>query len=224
MRFYIGCEIEAVPNWRDILPPVTAPANYKNPEKIAAYIADMTDKLEFGDAAKGSLSGMISRAVLITPGAAGDPAAPDTPELLTENGQPKIVLDTSGPGAGPEALEYMMSAAEVHTVTDLENLAIFGIDIRRNARLMALQYIHTGHSLPYHLHWAVDFEADFGYNRVPGFVDPLHVLFGRASDWRGKESARDPIAAGLRLGLPVDPEDAESMAVFAFQLLARLGL
>lgn len=217
MRFYIGCELNAVPNWEEILPPISAPSNYKDPKKIAAYIADRRDKLEQGEAAEGSLTGVVERAVVIMPGKKGDKVGPDMDEELTENGQPKVVFDVTGGPIGTTVLNGILAEAGADTNREaLKNIVIFGCNIHRNVRLMAIDYINCGEVLPFNLHWAVDFDPEFKYNCIPGFVDPVSVLFG--------SSSTDAVAAGKRFGLPVDPNDAQSMALLAFHLARRLGM
>jgi hypothetical protein len=207
----------AVPNWEEILPPISAPSNYKDPKKIAAYIAERRDKLEQGEAAEGSLTGTVMRAVVITPGKKGDKVALDADEELTENGQPKVIHDTTGRLVSSEVLNGILAECGADTHPEaLKNIVIIGCNIHRNLRLMALDYIAVEEALPFSLHWAVDFDPNFKYNRVPGFVDPVSILFG--------SSSTDPVAAGKRFGIPVDPSDAQSMALLAFHLAKRLGM
>jgi len=217
VRFYVGCELNAVPNWEEILPPISAPSNYKDPVKIAAYIAERRDKLAGGEAAEGPLTGMVTRAVVITPGQKGDKVGPDLDEELTENGQPKVIHDTTGRLVSSAVLNGILAECGADTHPEaLKNVVVIGCNIRRNLQLMALDYIAIEGTLPFALHWAVDFDPEFKYNRVPGFIDPISILFG--------SSSVDPVAAGKRFGLPVDPADAQSLALLAFHLSKRLGM
>jgi hypothetical protein len=206
MIYYIGCEFAPVPNWRDILPPILAPSNYKDQGKIAAYIATKEAELEQGKAATQALTGSISRVLVI---GSDEKQSPETLHDFNVSGTP-------GP-PGSKALEFILEhSGALVKPSRLQEVVISGVDIRRAVRLMALDYISANGSLPLALHWALGMDPKFRYNRIPGFIDPVSILFG--------SSAEDTEAAGRRFGLPVIAGNAESLALFAFHMTKRLSL
>ena len=207
MRYYIGEELTAADNWEDVFPPIEAPRNYKDPQKIAEYIERRKYELATGEASMNPLTGNVTRVVAIK----------------NKADDIDVVFDEAGAGIGAKFLDWFLKDTGMDTdPTLLKEQLVVGCNVRRDLRLMAIEYIFVNGSLPFSLWWALDLEADFRYNQIPGFIDPLSAIFGTSST--------DMAAAGRRFGLVEDPEakeenlDAEARAVLAYQLAKRMGL
>ena len=182
-------------NWKDYVGEIKPPVNYKDPAKIAAYITKRTEELQ-ETANKHPLSGSIHRAVIVKDG--------------------KSVFDETGQCVGTKFLEFIFKDSGLQTdATKKDSLLVSGCYIRVALRLAALDYITINGSLPFALHWALEMDPDFRYNRMPGFMDPVSTLAGT--------SVYGPAAVAKRFKLPVNAEDAESLAILTSQLAARIG-
>jgi hypothetical protein len=204
-NLYLGFEFAPLQNWQDILPAPKAPINYKDPVKIQAYIDARLVELEQGKAATELLSGRVSRAVVLG--------------RTTESGDLTKLLDIMDMHAGHRTLQFI---TEFDGCTGSEQLGLFGYRIHRATRLMALDAMFDAKdvSLAYcwaAYRWALDLDYDFRYGQMPGYIDPVSVLFG--------SSDADLPAVCRRTGLPLVTEqsDAEEMATFAFGLAHKMG-
>jgi len=173
---------------------VKIPSNYKDPAKIAAYANKRSEELH-RSADKHSLAGSISRAVVIK--------------------DSKKVFDEAGLFVGNKFLDFIFKDSKLSADSTVkDHLLVVGCSMHTAIRMAALDYIAINGSLPFSLHWALELDPEFRYNRIPGFMDPVSVLAG--------SSTYGPTAVARRFKLPVDENDAESLAVLASQLAARL--
>lgn len=196
MRYYCGFEFTAVAGWASYVGEVKAPSNYKDAAKIAMYINKRREELE-ETASKHPLAGHIHRAVVIKDG--------------------KTVFDEAEQLTGAKFLEFIFKDSKLNVdSTKRDTLLVVGCNMHVAMRMAALDYITVNDQLPFALHWALELDPEFRYNRVPGFMDPVSVLAG--------SSTHGPEAVARKFGLPVNVDDAESLAVLASQLAARLGL
>ena len=195
MRYFCGFEFVALPGWEAYVGEVKHPSNYKDPEKIALYINSRMEELS-ATANTHPLAGGIRRAVIIKDGA--------------------NVFDEVGQFVGTKFLEFIFkdSGLQIDS-TKRASLLVAGCYIRTALRMSALEYISINGTLPFALHWALEIDPDFRYNRMPGFMDPVSVFAG--------SSTHGPAAVANRFKLPVNIDNAESLAVLTSQLSARLG-
>lgn len=208
MRYYIGTELSAADDWESIYPPIEAPRNYRDPQKIAEYIERRKYELATGEAAMNPLTGRVTRVVVIK----------NKPDETQDT-----VFDEANLSVGAKFLDWFLKDTGMDVdPAKLKDQLVIGCNVRRDLRLMAIEYIFVNGSLPFSLWWALDLEADFRYNQIPGFIDPLSAIFGTSST--------DMAAAGRRFGLVEDSEDtepdldAEARAILACQLAKRMGL
>jgi len=196
VRYYCGFEFAPLDDWQSYVGEVRAPSNYKDQAKIADYISRRIDELS-RDAETHPLAGSLSRAVVVKDG--------DT------------VFDERS-FVGVKFLEFISkdSGLDKNPATTKDNLLIVGYKMHTAARLAALEYIAVNGALPFALHWALELDPEFRYNRIPGYMDPVSVLSG--------SSTHGVAAVAKKFGLPVNQEEAESLAVVASQLASRLGL
>lgn len=194
---YVGFEFAPVEGWEEILPTPKAPANWKDPVKIEAHIARKLDELRDGKAGTEPLSGSVSRIHVLA--------------VKTESKHREAAgLDVEGHHVGAEFYDWFCKSVPARRPT------LVGLKIRRAMRLIALDVISTKGSVA-EMAWALEFYSQYQYNTVPGYIDPLSILFG--------SSDTDLDGACRRLGLPVeDPSDATAMALLAARLGKRLGL
>ena len=194
--FAVGCEYEPIDGWTGVLPAITAPKNYKDTKKIAAYIDNAVEELRMGKAATDPVVGSIVKAVIID-----------------EN--EKVIHEGGGALAGAGALMALSAR---------KNGIIFGLKLRRMVRLMALDFALNDGEIPTKAQWAVNLDPKFQYNRglnphtsQGGFIDPVSVLFG--------SSDTDLHAVARRTGYADKaPDNALDMATFALKLGGLLGL
>lgn len=220
MRLYIGTALKAVDNWQTIHPPIIAPGNYKKPESIAKYVEEETAKLHAGGAAEKTLTGEIDHAVVLQVGSASTEkekhyvreGVSDSGEIAND-GDPQVIYQGSG---GMELLTFIMERTGLLLdAKKRDSLVLVGCKLKKSMRLAALDWMtrRSDTMLPFSMAWAVEMHTggEFTYNGVPGYIDPLSVLFG--------SSRTDVGAAARRLGQPEpDEPDAMSMAHFAYWL------
>jgi len=205
MLYYIGCTFAPINNWEDYVD-IRAPRNYKDPAKIAAYVAERKQELAGGKAAISPMTGAIADVAIIKK---------LTPDTQTDKTWKDEVAQCKGPLSGAKALEFIQNDSGLITSPSaLSKLVIVGCEMLEMVAIMAVEYIEANHMLPYNLQWLVNFHPSFKYNETPGFVDPARLLFGHDVDMR---------LAGARFGLP-PPTTATDKAVLAVQLGRRLGL
>ena len=194
MRYYCGFEFAPLDDWQSYVGEVRAPSNYKDGAKIAAYINKRLAELE-ETAARHALAGTISRAVVVRDG--------------------KTAFDEKDQFVGTKFLEYIHKDSDWEVDTSRkDNIVIVGCYMHSAARMAAIDYMKVNGSLPFGLQWALEMDPDFRYNRVPGFMDPISVIAG--------SSTHGATAVAKAFGLPVNENDAESLAVLAAQLGNRL--
>lgn len=194
MRYYCGFEFAALDDWQSYVGEVKAPKNYVDPVKKATYINKRLVELA-ETAAQHPLAGSIHRAVVVKDG--------------------KTDFDEKGQFVGTKFLEYIYKdSGWSKSSTAKDSLVIVGCNMHLAARIAAIDYMKVNGSLPFALHWTLEQDSDFRYGRVPGFMDPVSVIAG--------SSTHGPAAVAKVFGLPVDENDAESLAVLAAQLGARL--
>ncbi len=197
MNLYLGFEFAPVEGWEHIMPSPQAPSNYKDPVKIQAYVEKAIDKLRDGKAAIDPLCGTIKRAVV----------------LRVVKKEIEKVLDTADNGEEPGTqLCCHFGKGMLSVLRDVGVLA--GYKIHRAMRLAVIEAIAAGWPVSREELWMLDADPDFRYNRMPGYVDPVSLIFG--------SSDVDLIAVARRMGLQPPKDDAESMATFAVALMDRI--
>ncbi|KKN28032.1 hypothetical protein LCGC14_0858440 [marine sediment metagenome] len=194
---YVGFEFAPVEGWEEILPAPKAPSNWKDPEKIEAHIARKLDELRDGKAGTEPLSGSVSHIHVLA--------------VKTESKHHEAAgLDVEGHHVGAEFYDWFCKNVPARRPV------LVGLKIRRAMQLIALDVISTRGSVA-EMGWALGLGSQYQYNALPGYIDPLSVLFG--------SSDTDLDGACRRLGLPTeDPGDAVSMALLAVRLGKQLGL
>lgn len=230
MRFYLGFEYGAIKNWESVHPPIEAPSNYKKPEAINAYVESRLLALVNGGAAKELMTSMLKRAVILQRGVKSTEERPQyrvegKPESgdIENDGDPQVIFDLSGDHVGRQLLMELMNRVNltnaVGNASDIwQRVGLFGLGIRRALRVAALDWLHGEGHLPMALWWTLEADRDFRYNQLPGFIDPVSLLFG--------SSSIPPTVAAFRFGLPpVDQADALSCAEFTYALVgSALGM
>jgi len=208
MRYYVGAVLRSVPDWEEYID-VKAPKNYKDPAKIAQYIAERKAELQ-AETVTHPLAGTITSACVLT---------------LKRDGTPdeENSFSQGGVGCGRMAVDYILNKSGVITdPSKVTRIIVSGCRLEATLRIMAIEYMIANGSLPYSLHWMFGHTAAAVQPDVPIYFDPARVICG----YRGPhvpEIPYDKIAK--RFGLPVPNEDdAEEMAIFALALSTRLGL
>lgn len=198
--YYVGFRFVPVENWEGILPTPKAPSNWKDPAKIEAYVQQKLIELRDGKAATEPLSGGVAGIV-----------------VLADKKKKPVFEIHNNPHAGSEFYSWFCGRAQMPTCAPFKPTLI-GIKIHRAARLIALDVIGLTGMAPGMLQWAIDLDPEYRYNRSPGFIDPLSVLFG--------SSDTDLLGACRRLGIAelVDRNNATSMALTSRRLGKLLGL
>lgn len=176
---YLGFLFEPISHWEAIMP-IKAPSNYKKREAIDSYIASRREALANGEAAESLLVGTVKE--------------------ITVDGDEDGNIATH---KGDEVYDVFKTiVAEVEA-----GRTVAGYRIHRAMKLLAtmasIRGRKSGDTIPLTVFKLI---YDF-YNRVPGFVDPVSLLFG-ASDV-------DLSAAALRIGVSVDPSSSRALADFA---------
>lgn len=199
MNLYLGFEFAPIEGWETVMPAPTAPSNYKDEAKKAAYVAKEIEKLRNGKAAIDPLCGAVRKAVVL--GAKGKDKKVD------------VLYETDPRDPAASLLAFL--AQHVGDRMQKGNVSYFGHKIHRAARLVAIEMMAKG-TLTFADHWLVELNDTFRYNRFPGFIDPVSVIFG--------SSDTDTDAACRRLGLTYEPgARALVSAQFAYDLAMKLG-
>jgi hypothetical protein len=203
--------------------PINAPRNYKDPTKIEEYIANKQAELANGAAAKEPLTGSISRVVGLVKGKRLDQSILGEldSERLKEDGLPQQVFSLYGADAGSRMLDQIMQlAGMVVNPKAKDSLCLIGHKIHLASRLAAIDWISRGGpsgdaALPFSLQWALGFDPEFKYGHIPGFIDPIQLVFG--------SSTVDINAAASRLSVDYT-DDADQSARMSFELSKKIGL
>ena len=184
------------------MPAPKAPSNYKDPAKIQAYIAKEIEKLRDGKAATEMLCGSVKRAVVLgTKDASGEiHKLLDAVDTLEES-----VADQLGSFIANEHGERIKNG----------QLTLFGHQIHRAMHLCVVDLVADGGRLAFASHWMLGNDPAFGYNRMPGYVDPVSLIFG--------SSDVDLMGVAMRMRMPAPQENAEWKAEFARTLAGTLG-
>jgi hypothetical protein len=200
MNLYLGFEFAPIDGWEIVVPVPKPPSNYKDEAKKAAYVAKKIEELRDGKAAVDPLCGSVGRAAVFGTASKAGTIKP----LFVSDGEPH-------PGAA--LLEFLHRHAGDRFKTG--NLTLFGHKIHRAMRLCAIEHMALGAPLHLSQQWAVELDGDFRYNRFPGYIDPVSVIYGT--------SDTDLAGAARRLGEDVPEKRAEDMAELAFRLSKHLG-
>lgn len=232
MRFYLGFEFEAIPHWERVHPPVTAPSNYKDQAKIEAYISNKLAELQNGAAAREPLTAMLSRAVVVVRGRKSTEEAPSyyrsgDPESgeIHNDDDPQVIFDSAGAHVGGRLLEFILNKRGVIQRAEEQknpwgNVGLFGCGIHQAMRIAALDWLADGAAghIPLTMWWLFGKSRDFAYNELPGYIDPISLLFGTSS------VPATSVAERFNLPRP-DEKSAEEMALFTYALADRtLGM
>ncbi len=202
MNLYLGFEFAPVEGWENIMPSPQAPSNYKDPAKIQAYVEKAIDKLRDGKASIDPLCGTVSRAVVL-----GLKDGSGTIHKLFD------AVDTEEESAGDRLGSFIASETDDRIEKGL--VTLFGYKINRAMRLCAIAMLAGGGQLALESHWVLGHDPEFAYNCMPGYVDPVSLIFG--------SSDVDLVAVSKRLDIQMPQDDAESRAEFACALAGKLG-
>lgn len=183
---YLGFEFDALPNW-DSLVTIKAPGNYKKPEAVAKYIEERKAAMAAGEATTELLTGFVSE-IAVREGEEGDIA------LIREPA---------------DILKFFKVACDATQ----RGVCVVGYRIHRAMKMLALMNA-LNNSEPTQV--AMFKWIDDAYNRFPGFIDPVSLMFGTTSI--------DIYNVAARFGLPVDVSDPVALVELAQFMLKNVDI
>lgn len=203
MNLYMGFQFAAVANWEEIIPAPTPPKHYKDPVKKKEYvekaIASMANGLNTVDVRCGYIEGV---------------------EILHKDGKKNKLVPYWDPKRYAQfstALDAVHSTFEDPPVIEAmkqKRLSVFGFDIHRAMRLAAIDWMAQGETMSFSKQFMLDLDEDFRYNRFPGFIDPLKLIFGTTTELE---------TACRRLQIGPAAESATGRATLAFEMAKMMG-
>jgi hypothetical protein len=209
MRYYIGAVLRSVPNWEEYID-VKHPKNYKDPEKIAKYVAERKAELETGMVTH-PLGGCITSICIL-----------DAKREIPASTEEQNTFAVGGVGCAVKGVEFLLDhSGLLLDPKRIESVFVGGCRLSATLRLMAIEYMIVNGSLPFALHWMLGDNPTLRPT-MPLHVDPLRAICG----YRGPHVPEIPLdKVAKKFGLPPpDEADAQEMAVFSYQLCNRLGL